>query len=263
MVINFYKSYKVDFLGMNTIYTIDDKNEGVIRLIDDMILNRYFQRNEFINIYEKVCSMRATMTLKEKLQLTERLYLDISTWTNLHFDLDLGIRDEIYELVAKLVLYTIVKITEKITGIRVKKVLGETAAPKDLVNMNVYLNHKDDLGFLERIWIYPEHANWNVSFEAEKVDPEFAGRPLMADEDGYPVPAPEITDDINPDGNLRIMRLVTEKAVADYSDEETVPKTAVKNSIDEEDASDEVLVAEKAVVEALSFRVIRPDKDQL
>lgn len=263
MVINFYKSYKVDFLGMNTIYTIDDKNEGVIRIIDDMILNRYFQRNEFLNIYEKVCRMRTTMTLKEKLQLTERLYLDISTWKNLHFDDNIGVKDEIYELIAKLVLYTILKVTEKITGIKVDKVLGEIITPKDLINLNTYLNPKDDLGFLERIWIYPEDANWNTSFYAQKLDPKYEGRPLMADEDGYPAPAPEITDEIDPDyhkSTYGIMRLVTEKAAADYTDEQAIPKTDVSTSIDEEDPSDSKLIAEKAMVEALSFRVIRPDE---
>lgn len=263
MVINFYKSYKVDFLGMNTIYTIDDKNEGVIRIIDDMILNRYFQRNEFINIYEKVCRMRTTMTLKEKLQLTERLYLDISTWKNLHFDDNIGVRDEIYELIAKLVLYTILKVTEKITGIKVDKVLGEIVTPKDLINLNTYLNPKDDLGFLERIWIYPEDANWNTSFYAQKLDPKYEGRPLMADEDGYPAPAPEITDEIDPDyhkSTYGIMRLVTEKAAADYTDEQAFSKTDVSTSIDEEDPSDSKLIAEKAMVGALSFRVIRPDE---
>lgn len=88
LVIDFYKSYKVDFLGLNTIYTMDDKHEGLIKIIDDMRINAIFDRPEFINIWEKFGNAIVGTTKDEKLKLLEKLYFDIFTFV--YFDGQVG-----------------------------------------------------------------------------------------------------------------------------------------------------------------------------
>lgn len=84
-VIDFYKSYKVHFLGVNTIYVFDDKNEGWVKIIDWIILNRYFEKDEIVPIIEKIFEMKVDMTKKDKVDIIERVYLDIRTWVYHNF----------------------------------------------------------------------------------------------------------------------------------------------------------------------------------
>lgn len=80
MVINFYKSFKVDFLGLNTVYYFDDDLDGAIKLIDDLRLERYFEKDEVIKLYALIKSLKSNMTYNQKLELVEDIYMDIRTW---------------------------------------------------------------------------------------------------------------------------------------------------------------------------------------
>lgn len=104
-VINFFKSYKIDMLGINTIYKFDDRLDNTIRAIDDLQLYYIFHKTEFINIIDKIKGMTLNMSLKEKLEPLERLYLDIKTWVNLHLTENVVIREKIFSML----VYKIVK----------------------------------------------------------------------------------------------------------------------------------------------------------
>lgn len=82
-VIDFYKSYRVHILGINTIYYFDDPAEGYIHLIDDVLLNRWFEKDEIISIVDRAFKTTIKLSPDEKISLLDKVYLDISTWKNL------------------------------------------------------------------------------------------------------------------------------------------------------------------------------------
>lgn len=74
-VINFFKSYKMDLLGMNTIYTIDDKFENLVRAIDkiDHIDVTYF-KHEIINPEEQIFGIASTKYM-DKIRPLDEMYI--------------------------------------------------------------------------------------------------------------------------------------------------------------------------------------------
>ena len=163
-VINFYKSYKVDFLGMNTVYTIEDDGDGKIRLIDDIEIYRYLEKVDKAKIKEYIAKLSVDMSPQERLEMIDRIYLDIKTWVILNLKDTIEIRDEIYEIIIRLMLYSIVKISERIIGIKIDFSISDSIFVKDIMeSLNVDMSYKDDLGIWERVWIYPE------GFEGETI----------------------------------------------------------------------------------------------
>ena len=152
-VINFYKSYKVDFLGLNTIYYLDDKLDGMIRIIDDIFLFRNFTKNEEIYIRELIAKLRVNMTYHESINLLESIFLDIETWAKKQYDEYIWVRDDIPTKIVRLMKYSVVMINE-IYGISCK------FDPIDFVNINDFINYihstmtKDDsIEIGDRAWL--------------------------------------------------------------------------------------------------------------
>lgn len=268
-VINFYKSYKVDFLGLNTIYIFDDKDEGYIRIIDDMLLYRYFDKEDCLNIIDKIGKSYSTMTFSEKVELIERLYMDIKTWSILNPDDHINIRDEIYEILTRLALYTIVKIVEEIYKVDVDIIYEDMLHVADYVStISVTLHKNESLGITERIYIYnegetdgspaSEFGGYGVNEDnyMSYVAAGNEGAVLLANDDGDSAVGPVIVNEITVEsGNI-----VTEKAVADYVESNTVStdniatsETMKTNTIA---ASNSRITSEKAVVEALTFNTL-------
>lgn len=111
-VINFYKSYKVDFLGLNTLYILDDKNEGYIRLIDDLLLNRYYDKNEFLSIVDRIADSMVDMTKEEKMELKEKIYRSTNWIESLDLDEIIKLDDNISRNLVSLSLYSIIQFNE-------------------------------------------------------------------------------------------------------------------------------------------------------
>lgn len=85
-VINFFKSFKITFLGLNTVYVIDDKLDGIIKLIDDITLQLNFTKPDFIHIYEKISGMKCNFTKEDKIKIEEMIYKEIHTLLTLHYN---------------------------------------------------------------------------------------------------------------------------------------------------------------------------------
>lgn len=111
-VINFYKSYKVDFLGLNTLYILDDKNEGYIRLIDDLLLNRYYDKNEFLSIVDRIADSMVDMTKEEKMELKEKIYRSTNWIESLDLDEIIKLDDKISRNLVTLSLYSVIQFNE-------------------------------------------------------------------------------------------------------------------------------------------------------
>lgn len=111
-VINFYKSYKVDFLGLNTLYILDDKNEGYIRLIDDLLFNRYYDKNEFLSVVDRIADSMVDMTKEEKMELKEKIYRSTNWIESLDLDEIIKLDDKISRNLVTLSLYSVIQFNE-------------------------------------------------------------------------------------------------------------------------------------------------------
>lgn len=75
-VINFFKSYKIDMVGMNTIYTIDDKFNNFVRAIDKIDhTNITFYKDEFIDPLEKLRTKVSAM-YADSVKPTDDIYIN-------------------------------------------------------------------------------------------------------------------------------------------------------------------------------------------
>ena len=86
-VINFFKSYKIDIMNINTIYSFDYKYENKVNILDKIIINYGYEKPDYVSIVDKVYLMvnrefTENCGLKdEKLYLEEtieKLYQDIA-----------------------------------------------------------------------------------------------------------------------------------------------------------------------------------------
>lgn len=76
-VINFFKSYKVDLLGITTLYTFDDKLSNTIKAIDDLTLSSRFDQELIIKTIERL-NFDTKSTIKDRVGLLEKIVFDIS-----------------------------------------------------------------------------------------------------------------------------------------------------------------------------------------
>lgn len=154
-IINFYKSYKVDFLGINTIYTLNDKSEAMIRLIDSAEFRRYFERAEFLELREKISQFLVSKHPSDAIDIIDRIYFDISTWIKKHYsdNLDIKIKDKIATILTKYTMHSVLSLHERITKINIKDRLADSIKLySEILSTSIY-NTKDDIGIHDKLWI--------------------------------------------------------------------------------------------------------------
>ena len=152
-VINFFKSYKVDFLGLNTIYYLDDKLDGLIRVIDHAFLFRNFTKEEKVKIHELVSKLRVTTNPKERFELLEVLHLDIYTWAMKEYKERLNIYDSIPEKNIQLEKYSVAMINEIYDISSLKEPLEFIHLREFIGEMNTTQEKKDSLKMWDKLWI--------------------------------------------------------------------------------------------------------------
>lgn len=247
-VINFYKSYKVDFLGLNTIYVIEDW-EGV-KILEDLFLGRYHIYADFAKVKEFIHKMKVTTNPHERLTLIERIYMDIKTWSNLKLEDEIVLRDEIAGILMKLVLYTVIKMPEKyyLTAEYRKK---DLIYARDLIaQINADMSLKDGIDIQDRIWIYSEGEDFSTDLAVDLMDFVEAGNEgavVTADETG------------NSASGINISELATEEDVVNIVNENALAQENVTSKLSSADASDEVATSEEAILDALRFRTLEND----
>lgn len=261
-VINFYKSYKVDFLGLNTIYIFDDKDEGLIRIIDEMLFNRFFQKHEYVNPYEYVAKMNVDMSWKDTIQLVDRVFLNIDTWSILHPELYITLKDYV-ELFYYFYKYDEIipddEIVEFITRRTIRENIKFVRDFEKVGKLDVTFDGiRDDSNIRDRCWIIRDGENISIM---NKADPEDEDAVLLADAFGQAYNGPHITDSINKDKPSHKL-IVTEKGVALHIDSlDALDKTkdiitSDKLSDNPDNASDTKTISEKAAVKAFDIGIL-------
>ena len=154
-VINFYKSYKVDFLGMNTIYTIDDKLDGLIKLIESADITRLFDKEELVGLNDYLGQLTTVIEKSERIAIIDRLYMDISTFVESLYEENI----EISEMVAKIIISFLLKskIDSVIDSFEFREIcthLYEKIQVTDHVSFTSNLLYGDSVGVYDRAWLY-------------------------------------------------------------------------------------------------------------
>ena len=166
MVINFYKSYKVDFLGLNTIYYLDDRVDGLIRIIDDVFLFRNFTKNEEIFVTEIIKKLQVNMAYEEYIKLLDTIALDIETWANKQYDDYINIYDDIPTKIIQFIKYSVCIIGETY-GIHISRECIENLNIHDLIGeIKATVEYKEKISLYERIWIY---YNYRIDVDPDAV----------------------------------------------------------------------------------------------
>lgn len=164
MVIDFYKSYKVHFLGVNTLYTFDDDYEGWVRIIDQCLFNRIFWKDDIVPISDTIFDQLNWMQKDDRYHIREQVTFDIEHWIYLyHIDAvnikDLGPivghlnpKDQyiIYDARGETKFYLepddIVSAIDLITGSHVKLTVSDYIRPTDGIDITPIYAGADVVG---------------------------------------------------------------------------------------------------------------------
>lgn len=100
-VVNFFKSYKVDFFSINTVYTFDDKLENKVKMIDSVFIEYLLHKSDASDILDKLYNI-ANLEPKEKLELQDSIYIEYENFIDKYFEeeklfKDIVDRNTIYE----------------------------------------------------------------------------------------------------------------------------------------------------------------------
>ena len=251
-IINFYKSYKVDFLGINTIYTIDDKLEAAIKLIDKIDFTRLFDKEERVDLREVLSELKVTHNPQDKVSLIERIYFDIYTFVEKYYhDAIIGKEDAV-ELIVNTIMKSIIALNDNFADNDMITTYYETISLSDTLSHLVTLKPKENLGITDRVWIYKEGM-----IEALRdpymsyVSGEDIDRIVVADDLGDSDTSVYMSSVVFPDSDDT--KVVTEEAVAIYASGVSMSKSQLTDKMNTEDASSDEVLTEKALIEALTI----------
>lgn len=100
-VLNFFKSYKTEFLKPKTIYVFDDKLDNKIQIIDEIIFNYIFNRNDRIRM-DDYKDLLVHLNPKDDIGIFEKIYIDISYFEKYDFKEYILFRDRIANILVYL-----------------------------------------------------------------------------------------------------------------------------------------------------------------
>lgn len=101
-VVNFFKSYKVDIMSINTIYKFDDKLENKIKMIDSVLFKYLYTKEDTIEVISKL-QTTSKLTKKERIELLDQLYIEITFWVDLFFNTNMEIKDSVKDKIISLI----------------------------------------------------------------------------------------------------------------------------------------------------------------
>lgn len=174
-VIQFYMSYKVHILGINSIYYLDDPNgEGYIHLIDDLLLNRWFEKDEIIALIGKIYKNSVKLEKQDRLELLEKIYFTIWTWVYKNYDDKIELLDSIAEYLIVLNKDDYIELIEEIAGIKTTLMAESSVTLFDKSVQTLTIVTKDNkLKFVDRVWFTLSY-NMDIELDATPNSIEFS-----------------------------------------------------------------------------------------
>ena len=175
-LITFFKSFKVTFLGLNTVYLFDDKYEGVWKVIDDLWLERWWEKPDYVEIYDTISEMKVNMNKTDKVKIADMIYLKRKVFKKIHYNEEFNLRDEI-DRVDKYFKNDEIKLDDKMwfDSLKIK--------PSEFLSFREYMFKGIDLSFRDGIEL-EEHVYFKITHEADNLGPENEGQIVYGNEYG-------------------------------------------------------------------------------
>ena len=96
-ILNFFKSYKTDFIRTNILYKFDDRLDNKIMIIDKILFSYLHTWTDEDKIYDKMTEQIHVNPTDRVFTIEDKIYLDIVHWILMHFDEDkVNIEDEFF-----------------------------------------------------------------------------------------------------------------------------------------------------------------------
>lgn len=83
MIINFFKSYKVDVIHTNIMYIFDDRLNNKVNVIDKIILTYLLDVTDKVHVSD-CFKMLLSFTPEDRIDILERIYMEITRWRDIH-----------------------------------------------------------------------------------------------------------------------------------------------------------------------------------
>lgn len=83
MIINFFKSYKVDVIHTNMIYKFDDRLNNKVMVIDKIIFGYLLDVSDKVHVSD-CFNYLMHFTPQDRIDILERIYFDITRWKDIH-----------------------------------------------------------------------------------------------------------------------------------------------------------------------------------
>lgn len=98
LILNFFKSYKVDFVRTNILYKFDSRLDNKIMVIDQILLYYNYIRQDSMTI-EDIFKPLIHLNPTDNINVEEKIYLDIIHWVMEHFEDKVFTDDYIQKLI--------------------------------------------------------------------------------------------------------------------------------------------------------------------
>lgn len=142
-VLNFFKSYKVDFTHTNIIYKLDNRMDNKITMIDRVYLKHVFTKSEVIP-YEDFISMWVHLMPREDIILKENLDIDVTYWLERILRDEIPMDDKFGSIISKLLKVDYVVPNDVIAELKHKYTKSEFIHIEDYIGNNKVTLHKQE-----------------------------------------------------------------------------------------------------------------------
>lgn len=152
-VLNFFKSYKVDFTHVNIVYKLDSKADNWISIIDRIYINHVFTKSEVIP-YEDYIKLMVHLVPKEHINIDENLNIDVTYWIERILKDKIPVDDKIASMLVSLLFKDYASpYKDIIAEIIYKKWISEWIVTEDYIGINVNMYKRDTIPVEDNLFI--------------------------------------------------------------------------------------------------------------
>lgn len=101
-VLNFFKSYKVDIFGMNSVYKFDDQLSNKIIIIDNILINYVYNKSDVIKTQSYLKNVLVATNPKDKIDIMEKLSIIVKNIVNKVFSDNIDLKEQISSIILSL-----------------------------------------------------------------------------------------------------------------------------------------------------------------
>ena len=151
-VLNFFKSYKVDFTHVNVVYKLDDRLDNWIKVIDKIMIDYNFDWKDRINV-EDFMQLLIKLFPNEKIEVIEKMTMDITRWQDMLFNQDhVPTIEEIVNMLVTVTWREFASPEDRIGEYKHVYDWADFVSPDESISNNVYFTQTDRVGLTDVIW---------------------------------------------------------------------------------------------------------------